>query len=307
MFPKVWALGTPQCARLLEGPVEITEKIDGSQANLVIKADGFVQFRSKGADILSTPHNNLFEPFLQWARPASEMLGREGKEIILSGETLWRPKHNILAYDHTPKNNFTLFGVCINGTWQSYDVILNMALMLGCDVVPLLFSGPISGPELIEFAHAKLEEESTLGGPKREGIVVKNYAESLLIGGHLVPILCGKYVSEAFKEQHKRDWKSTGNHLEDMILSYCTKARWEKARQHMREAGTLEVALRDIGPLIKMVQEDIEVECKEDIKEHLWTHFKRQFLGASIRGLPQWYKDELLTNLAEPDILDPST
>lgn len=121
---------------------------------------------------------------------------------------------------------------------------------IGLECVPILFRGFINDPSsIVEL----LQTISVLGGQKVEGIVIKNYRRF----GIDKKILIGKYVSEAFKEVHGAEWKEANptktdivNHL---IASYKTPVRWNKAIQHLREAGKLTDSPKDIGLLIKEV------------------------------------------------------
>jgi hypothetical protein len=69
--------------------------------------------------------------------------------------------------------------------------------------------------------------------------------------------------------------------------------------QHLREAGQLQGAVQDIGPLIQEIPRDVEKECKPEIMEALWKwawpHIKR----AVTRGFPEWYKEKLLEKAFE--------
>ena len=75
---------------------------------------------------------------------------------------------------------------------------------------------------------------------------------------------------------------------------FKTEARWEKALIHLKEKGELENSVRDIGKLIKEVQKDIKEEESEYIKNHLYKIFIKDILQTAIRGLPEWYKNQLL-------------
>lgn len=130
-------------------------------------------------------------------------------------------------------------------------------------------------------------------------MVVKNYHKPFLLGGQPIPIMAGKFVSEAFKEVHKREWKdkTTKGGWELLINSYKTEARWQKAVQHLRDDGVLENSPRDIGGLIKSIQTDIVEEEKENIKEDLWKLYHKDILRATISRFPEWYKEYLLKEL----------
>lgn len=109
--------------------------------------------------------------------------------------------------------------------------------------------------------------------------------------------MSGKYVTEAFKEVHIKNWKkeNTGKgKLEVAISQYKSEARWNKAVQHLRDDGNLTGTPKDIGGLIKEVREDIIAEEKEHIKDQLWDIYKNDFLQSASNGLPQWYKEKLV-------------
>jgi ribosomal protein L20A (L18A) len=142
-----------------------------------------------------------------------------------------------------------------------------------------------------------LKTKSYLGEADIEGFVVKNYHRPFLLGGQPISLMAGKYVSEGFKEKHKADWgkeHSTKGKWEVFKDSYRTEARWHKAIQHLKERGLLEFAPRDIGALIKEIQNDIAEEEKEDIKEFLWKEFGQEVIRVSAAGFPEFYKRYLL-------------
>ena len=110
--------------------------------------------------------------------------------------------------------------------------------------------------------------------------------------------LMGKFVSEAFKEVHAKSWSEDNPKSKDIIgligTKYNSQARWQKAVQHLKEAGKLEDSPRDIGMLIKEIPQDIKKECEEEIKQQLfnwaWPNINRMVTS----GFPQWYKETLL-------------
>jgi hypothetical protein len=159
------------------------------------------------------------------------------------------------------------------------------------EVAPYIYQGPIKD---VQYFRSLLDTVSCLGGQKIEGVVIKNYRRF----GPDKKVLMGKFVSEAFKEVHASEWKSSnptqGDILERLIESLRTPARWNKAIQHMRERGELEDSPRDIGLLMKEVPTDVEKEEADFIKQKLWEwawpHIKR----GTVRGLPEFYKERLL-------------
>lgn len=290
-FPKIFAVGTSYICDLFKEPVEVTEKVDGSQFAFG-KLDGVIYMRSKGAQIFPETPEAMFKLAVSQVQAMDLPEG-----VVFYCEYLKSEKHNILNYKSTPKNNLVLFAATVNGVFETNrDKIEGFANHLGIDPIPLLFSGNIENPEMLK---ALLETESYLGGQKVEGVVVKNYQRQLLIGGQVLPLQAGKLVRDDFKEVLKTDWakQSTGKgRWETYMEGFRTPARWEKAVQHLQEIGVLTESPKDIGLLLKEVKEDVKAECVEEIKDFLWKCFGPDLLRKSVAGLPEWYKGKLLEN-----------
>jgi hypothetical protein len=160
---------------------------------------------------------------------------------------------------------------------------------LHIDVVREFHVGPLTRAELEERLPGWLGQESRLGG-KLEGIVIKNFCRFNLDGNPII----AKYVRPEFKETHAHICKlEKGSPIVDIGLRYSGPARWAKAVQHLRDDGRLQNGPEDIGPLLREVQVDVETECAEDIKEHLYLKFRKEVLSGATRGLPEWYKEQL--------------
>ncbi len=163
---------------------------------------------------------------------------------------------------------------------------------LGLEVVRTFFTGIVTLEKIREL----LDETSCLGGQKIEGVVLKPVGYNLF--GDDKKVLMGKFVSEAFKEVHNATWKkdnpSQGDIVQLLIESYRQPARWAKAVQHLREAGQLTESPKDIGSLIKEVQDDVYKEEADEIRDRLFKHFWPQVKRAVAAGMPEWYKEELM-------------
>lgn len=297
-FPKILHIGDKQILDLFEGEVEITEKLDGSQFSFG-KIDGEVITRSKGREF-SEP-DKLFKPVWEYVHSIADRLP-EG--IWFYGETLGTPRHSTLAYDRTPKNFFAMFGVYVMETHEflNYDSIVEWSEKLDVDPVPLLFRGEISQDKILEFVD---DTVSYLGGQKIEGVVVKAYKPWLFLGQIPLSVMSGKYVTEAFKEVHTKDWSklNTGKGKFDVLKeNYRTEARWNKAVQHLRDRGELTGTPKDIGALLKEVYTDIEEEEQENIKDQLYSIYKSDIMKYATFGLAQWYKEQLVKGEINEDI-----
>jgi len=293
-YPSVFALGHKAMADLFKDPVLVEEKLDGSQFSFGMFESG-LRVRSRGAQL------NLVAPERMFERAIAEVQAMAADlhpGWTYRAEYLAKPKHNTLAYDRTPRKCIAVFD--INDGHESYlpyDRKAAEAERLGLEVVPCLFVGMV---ETVEMFRALLDRTSMLGGQKIEGVVVKNYSRF----GPDKKVLIGKFVSEAFKEVHGAEWKdanpSQGDVVETLVRMLRTPARWQKAAQHMAEAGKLESTPRDIGALMKEVQVDVEKECRDEVLDVLWRwawpHLRRRV----NHGLAEWYKERLLEKQFAP-------
>lgn len=291
-YPKIHSLGTKYVQDIFMEPVEITEKLDGSQIGWG-KVDGEFVVRSKGTIINKDNPDNLFQEGVAYLK---SIVSKIPDNMFFYGEYFKRPKHNTLCYDRIPKHHIALFGVLsLPDLFSSdYRLIEEWAEIFDIEPIPLLHRGMITSKEQYE---SLMDSVSILGRAKIEGIVIKNYQRSLVINQNYVqPITCAKLVSEEFKEVHRGRWKdeeTKGGKLEQFYNQFRTPARWAKAVQHLRERGELTDTPKDIGALFKEVSIDIEAEEKEFIMEQLYLMHKKDLLKHATHGMPEWYKMEI--------------
>ena len=288
-YSSIFALGHRALgADFLAGPVLVEEKVDGSQFSFSVNADGVLSCRSKGAVVEVEEPEGMFKAGVESAKALAPDLT---PGWVYRGEYLQKPKHNTIAYARIPARHVILFDIDRGG--QDYldaDEKRTEAGRLGLEVVPTFHEGPLAS---LDELKALLERDSCLGGAKPEGFVLKRYDRF----GEDKKTLMAKYVTEAFKEVHGKEWKAANPSRMDVVQSltvrYKTEARWQKAVQHLREAGTLDGSPKDIGALLREVPTDVRKECEQDIKDALfayaWPHIQRGITA----GLPQWYKDQL--------------
>ena len=300
-YNKVCALGHRAVQHIFDGgPIEVTEKLDGSQFAFGIDHEGEVCYRSKGRQIPrhSTAENDLFYPVIEYVEFmfANNMIPQG---YWFYGETLKSPRHSTLCYERIPRNHFALFGAVNTADttdWSSHVELAALANEMQVDVVPKLDMDPswVNPEGIVEFMQNP--PESILGGVPMEGVVLKDYTQTMLFGPTEFPITTAKFVSEKFKEVHHRDWKAknTGaGKWAEFRAQFRTEARWNKAIQHLREAGELQGAPQDIGPLLKEMARDILEEEREVIQAFLWKEFGKMVVHEAQRGFPEWYKEQL--------------
>jgi len=291
-YPKIWNFGHAAIVDIFKEDVLVEEKIDGSQFSFG-RFDGVLKAKSKRVELDAEAwiaHECDNEMFYKAVKSASELDLHDG--WTYRAEYLMKPKHNSLAYDRIPEKNLILFDVN-TGTehYLSREEKEKEAARLGLEIVPVLYTGKITKPDdLLDL----VKGNSILGNVKPEGLVVKNYTRFGVDGKALM----AKYVSEEFKEVHKREWKETNKTSKDILTQigeeHRSIARWQKAFQRLRDEGKIENSPKDIGALIKEVPQDILNECKEQISARLFSWAWPQIKRKALAGLPQWYKDKLL-------------
>lgn len=289
----MFAIGHSAIKDIFNGVVVVQEKIDGSQFSFGL-IDGELVCRSKGKELILDAPEKMFNKAVATVKSIAHLLH---PDWIYRGEFLASPKHNTLAYERTPVNNIMLFDIDTGN--QQYLIPLAVRLeaeRIGLECVPTLYFDEISNFEMFQ---SFLDLESDLGGCKVEGIVVKNYS----VFTQEKKAAMGKYVSEAFKEKHEKDWKvrnPTGKDVvEQLIDSYSTEARWRKAIQHLRDEGQLDNSPKDIGLLIREIPADILKDSEEEIKNILFRHFWPKIQRGVTRGFPEFYKQELAKSAFE--------
>jgi hypothetical protein len=288
-YSTVYQIGHKAIQNLFEGDVIIEEKVDGSQFSFGL-LDGELQVRSHGKQMLLDAPEKMFNKIVDYVKYIKDLLH---PGWTYRGEYLEKPKHNVLAYDRTPVNNFIGFDIMCENP-EEYICYLSKEQefeRIGFETVPLIYSGKIDNVNMfVEF----LDRVSILGGSTVEGVVVKNYSQFSLDK----KICMGKYVSEKFKEIANKDWKERNPTGKDIILvlgqKLKTEARWQKAVIHLKESGNYDGSPKDIGNLIKEVKDDIQKECQDEIKDSLYKWAIDNILRQCVAGVPEWYKEQLL-------------
>jgi hypothetical protein len=292
-YSKVKALGHRDILGILDDPVIVQEKIDGSQISFGVIGDE-ISIRSSGADIYPESPPKMFNKAVEQILKRKDIL-KVG--YIYRGEYLSKPKHNTLAYERVPKDNIILFDIDAGGlcNYLSYEDVAKEAERIDLEVVPLLYRGKVT----IDILKGFLGTPSILGGQNIEGVVVKNYG--MFTGDKKTAM--AKVVDTAFQEKHQKSWRENNPTRADIIgqivETYRTEARWQKALQHLREEDRILGEPKDIGSLIAEVKRDVQDECEEEIKQKLYDYFWKDIKRRITHGLPEWYKEKLLELEAE--------
>jgi hypothetical protein len=293
-YQKVRTVGHREIADLLDGPVQIQEKVDGANFGFGKGRNGQVFCVSRTKDLSMVEHNGMFQPAVEYVRSIAHVLETG---TIYRAEFLAKPRQNIIAYSRIPDNHLALFEIDLITLEGIVPAALDSvgledtAEELGISCVPFLFEGKATYEGIREmFDQHWASRESFLGGPFMEGIVIKNFNRFNADGNPLI----GKLVRPEFKESQahaKRTEKPSDAHT--IGKRFGGEPRWQKAVQHLKEREALVNGPEDIGPLLREITQDVEAECIEEIKAELWKQHRKHVLAGAASGFPDWYKDKL--------------
>ena len=296
-YPKVLSSDILSRDIPITGDIYVEEKYDGSQFRFMQHADGTREFGSKNVVFQPGVPEKSFTAAVDSANAALDRFaaaGVSGVDAYFVAEYLRSPKHNTLAYSRVPRGNLVLFEAEIGGV--PVDVV-EVAEVMQLEPVRVIEVRK-TFPSLSEV-DAYFNEESSLGGTRIEGVVCKAYDTYITVDG--VPRrLMLKYVQSGFKELNARQWHQGESPVDFVSSLFNYDAIYTKALGHLRDNGSYTGTLRDIKPLIDLVEADLDEEYAEAIKEMLYQRFKHDIQRRLIRGIPQFYKAYLAENTLQP-------
>jgi hypothetical protein len=289
-YSKIYHIGHPLARGLIGIPLQVEEKIDGSQFSMMKREDGTVVIKSKQVEMDPYNPNGMFSLA---AKTALVLDLRPG--WVYRGEYLQSPKHNTLHYMRVPKKNIILFDIEKSlYNFLSPEEREEEADRLGLESVSTFGVKKLTKPDdLLSL----LENNSILGNEKVEGVVLKPVGYKLF--GSDGKVVMGKYVREDFKERNSKNWKTTVNPGKNMIIEnlvelFTTDASKQKALQRLKENDELESHPRDIPKIIKEIKKDLREEWEEEIKERLYKWAIDKIEKGVCKSVPEWYKKTLV-------------
>ncbi len=283
-YPKILTLGQELISEIFDSPVEITEKVDGSQCRIRF-TDSHVTCGSKN---MAPADSKMFA----LAHKQAERMWEEriwwtyGIDLTIFCEFLNKEKHNVLIYGRVPLNNLYLFGAIADGKHLKTEDLIELAKDLEIEPPFVLASEKTieSQSDIEEY----LTLQSGLGGTIVEGMVIKNYGLSyppLLTSTQAFfgyP-LAGKLVRDDFKERLNKTWnrkKQREDPLTKVTAEFLTSTRFRKTIQHLEEDGKCEYEMRMLKDLIPEFYNDLLDEEKDEIVKiamvNFWAQLRRK-------------------------------
>ena len=299
-YPKVLSLGQPLVAEIFDNPVEITEKVDGSQCRIQLTED----IAKCGSKNMTPADGKMFELAHEQANRIwhGDVWCKYGDNVTLFMEFLNKEKHNVLIYSRVPLNNLYLFGAMVDDRHLKTEELLELANKLDIEP-PHVIASEITindQDDLTEY----LKTPSVLGNTILEGVVIKNYHNSypaLLASTQAFfgyP-LAGKLVRDDFKERLNKEWSGKRQRetpLAKVTKEFLTEARFNKAIQHLNDNGEITYEMRDLKGIIPEFYRDlIEEEHDEIVKLAMvdfWPHLRKRCDGYVVKTWKQYLIDK---------------
>jgi len=304
-YPKILSLGHDLVADIFNNPVELSEKLDGSQARIHL-TEGYCICGSKNVGIADQKAFAIAHA--QTDRIYEEKTWESwGTDVTLFCEFLSKEKHNVLKYDRVPYNNLYLFGALIDDKHITTDKLTQLANDLRIEPPHILGNEIKIGSQ--EDLQKYMTTESVLGGTILEGIVIKNYHDSyppLLTSTQAFfgyP-LSSKLVRDDFKERLNKEWgdkKKREAPLERVTTEFITEARFHKTIQHLADEGKLSHEMKDMVVLLPEFWSDLLDEEKDEIIKIAMSDFWRTLKKRCDGFVVQSYKRHLVDRQFEED------
>lgn len=283
-YPKILSLGHDLVADIFNNPVEISEKIDGSQCRIHLTED-ITACGSKNTGIADM---NMFGiAHEQTQRIWNEKVWMTfGNDVTLFTEFLNKEKHNVLVYDRVPLNNLYLFGAIIDDRHLQTEELIKLANELQIEPPNILASEIKIGDQ--EELKSYLTFDSVLGGTILEGVVIKGYHDTyppLLAStqAFFSYPLASKLVRDDFKERLHKEWggkKKKELPINKVTAEFFTEARFHKSVQHLDDEDKIEYEMKDLKVLIPEFYDDLLDEEKDEIAkvalEGFWAHLRKK-------------------------------
>jgi len=290
-YPKVLSLGQPLISEIFDSPVEISEKVDGSQCRIQITEDnakcGSKNVGFADAKMFSFAHEQADRIW------HDEMWKNFGDNITLFTEFLNKEKHNVLIYGRVPLNNLYLFGAIIDERHLQTQELIELANKLKIES-PHIIASEIDIKDQSDIEDY-LKVKSVLGNTILEGVVIKNYhlsyppllASSQAFNGYP---LAGKLVRDDFKERLNKEWKKTRlkvDALTKVSAEFLTTARFHKSIQHLADEGKITYEMNNLKAIIPEFYKDLLDEERDEIVKiamaDFWDMLRRKCNNFTVK------------------------
>lgn len=274
--------------------IVIQEKIDGSNSSFDI-VNGEIRAYSRRQELNSENTLNGFYNFVQ-ALDFGKLNQVIGEKYIIFGE--WLTPHKV-KYPEDKYRKFYMFDVYDKEQKQylAYPYVRHFADLLGLTMVPVFYTGPFTGWDLVKQYVGKTELGAS---PCGEGVVCKTTDPTHIVKGSdsgRMPAFI-KVVSDEFSEIQKVktiDFEKVAKREADMAIveTIVNERRVEKCFSKLIDYGDIPADWdeKTMGLIAKILPKEIYNDC---VKEENETVQSVENFGKYCSAIVMKYVKELL-------------
>jgi hypothetical protein len=175
---------------LFDGPVVITEKMDGYQGGIVVTREKNIQLQKK-TGLLGPEEDEQYEQFKTWFdQKETDDWRHVVANTVVYGEILVCTR--TVQYTRLP-DWFMVFAVCMEGKYLPWNEVLNFCDVFGLSPVPTVGEGTLT----VHEAYDAMPYRSACGD-LCEGLVIYNHTKQMygkVMRHDLDQLLCVEYLS----------------------------------------------------------------------------------------------------------------
>lgn len=269
--------------------VVVTEKLDGANFRLMVRADGSVTFGSRETIIKTQEDVEHFfrgYPIYWWDKHPDIIAGlarfvskHNLPHITIYGETVgWLIQKRIRYFNDDDRVEFYAFDARLGESdvlINSYEDFLRLCDEVGLPHVPVLFKGSPRDPKFLEIINAVEELKTAIGDnageQPAEGIVIRSEPLMFTHAGHyLLAKLKGERFSEGDDSLRRAQPTMSDDVVEmlnNFVVNYVTVGRMENVLGKLRAEGVeLSNTMADMKVLAPAFWDDLKTECGAQIQ-----------------------------------------
>lgn len=251
--------------------IVIQEKIDGSNAHLIVSDNGFEAF---GMNYKLNKYNHL-QGFFYWCEDNYKKIPKKYFNLKIYGE--WLTPHHC-DYKDKYYCDFYVFDIMVNNEYLPQEKVDTICKECNLNYVPVLFKGKFESWKQIKTFVGKTE----MGTDKGEGIVIKNMSKL----NKADKLFYLKLVDKEYQETNPcRDiikvvtdkTLENADNIANLVSSIVTKARIRKQILKMIDVKALPYNWQTLetNKIIKLVKTPIIKDCYKEERVIVDTVGKR--------------------------------
>jgi len=292
-YPEIESIDQVKALRLFNRVIA-TEKVDGTNVRIGW-VEGHLRFGGRTIELTSADPLYGFYPWAQaqedrWTA-FFEGLHLEGTDAVLFGE--WYGPGVMKGGRYGAEKQFRAFDLMIDGFLLDHAVFTTICESAGIPMMPVVYDGPYDESALLALrtSPSVVAAENGQNNVIWEGIVVR---PPIMFKTKADRWILAKFKDETFEERtslRKTPFDpAVVEAAEAFAKEWVTPQRLDHVLQHAREQGVMGDSMRDMGPILRLMHQDVRRESH--VSDELWKSVNKQ-VSLETKGLFQTYLMEV--------------